>query len=116
MFNQLPVLDIVALLSRGGGGLSIKVSATESGAAKSGSVVVIYFYLKSNLPSLINDFDEGSDSVPGDGEGKKRERERESWLPGLFGPGLQERESRVSGLVGEGRGIPVCSIQGRGAD
>lgn len=38
-------------------------------------VVVVYFYLKSNLPSLINDFDEGSDSVPGDGEREKRERE-----------------------------------------
>lgn len=33
--------------------------------------------MKSNLPSLINEFDEGSDNVPGDGEKKKRERERE---------------------------------------
>lgn len=55
---------------------------------------VVYFYLKSNLPSLINDSDEGSDSVPGDGE-----KERE--LPGLFGPGLEERE-RASALVREG--------------
>ncbi len=51
---------------------------------------VVYFYLKSNLPSLINDFDEGSDSVPGDGERKKRERERV--VPGLFGPGPEEKE------------------------
>lgn len=54
---------------------------------------VVYFYLKSNLPSLINDSDEGSDSVPGDGEMKKREGEsfqvyldpgwrRESFCPG----------------------------------
>lgn len=39
---------------------------------------VVYFYLKSNLPSLINDSDEGSDSVPGDGEMKKGEGERAS--------------------------------------
>lgn len=29
---------------------------------------MVYFYLKSNLSSLINGFDEGSDGVPGDGE------------------------------------------------
>lgn len=73
---------------------------------------VVYFYLKSNLPSLINDFDEGSDSVPGDGERKKRERERYQVYLDLG----QRRESRVSVLVREGRGIPVCSVQGRGAD
>lgn len=28
----------------------------------------VYFYLKSNLSSLINGFDEGSDRVPGDGK------------------------------------------------
>lgn len=31
-------------------------------------VGIVYFYLKSNLSSLINGFDEGSDRVPGDGE------------------------------------------------
>lgn len=41
---------------------------------KSEAAGVVYFYLKSNLPSLINDFDEGSDSVPGHGERRKRER------------------------------------------
>lgn len=50
---------------------------------------VVYFYLKSNLLRLINDFDEGSDSVPGDGERKKRER----GVPGLFGPEPEERGS-----------------------
>lgn len=59
---------------------------------------VVYFYLKSNLPSLINDSDEGSDSVPGDGEMKKREGERE--LPGLFGPGLEERERELLPWLG----------------
>lgn len=49
---------------------------------------VVYFYLKSNLLRLINDFDEGSDSVPGDGEKEKRER----GVPGLFGPQPEERE------------------------
>lgn len=41
-------------------------------------VGVVYFYLKSNLSSLINGSDEGSDSVPGDGESKTdRETENE---------------------------------------
>lgn len=34
----------------------------------------VYFYLKSNLPALINDSDEGSDRAPWDGEMKKSER------------------------------------------
>lgn len=44
--------------------------------------------------------------------------ERESGLPGLFGPGPEEKEPSFS-PVREGRGgggIPVCSVQGRGAD
>lgn len=56
--------------------MSIKWVATEIGRPKRRLLGVVYFYLKSNLPSLINDFDEGSDSVPGDGERKRRERER----------------------------------------
>lgn len=65
----------MGLLSRrGGGGLSIKRVATEIGGPKRRLAGVVYFYLKSNLPSLINDSDEGSDSVPGDGERRKRER------------------------------------------
>lgn len=78
MVNLLAALDILGLLSRGcgGGGLSIKWVATEIGGPKRRLLGVVYFYLKSNLPRLINDFDEGSDSVPGDGERKKRERER----------------------------------------
>ena len=60
-------------------------------------MVVVYFYLKSNLPSLINDFDEGSDSVPGDGERKK-----ETELPGLFGPGLEARAEFQPWLGREG--------------
>lgn len=51
--------------------------------------------------------------------GKKKEREyeseRESELPGLFGPGPEESELSFR-PVREGRGIPVCSVQGRGAD
>lgn len=50
---------------------------------------VVYFYLKSNLPGLINDFDEGSDSVPGDGERKKRERG--TWF--IWTQARRERES-----------------------
>lgn len=86
--------------------------STEIGGPKRRLPGVVYFYLKSNLPSLINDFDEGSDSVPGDGERKKRERERYQVHLDLG----QRRESRLSALVREGRGIPVCSVQGRGAD
>lgn len=72
--------------------------------------------MKSNLPALINDSDEGSDSVPGDGERKnERKRERESEPAGLFGPGPEESEPSFR-PVREGRGIPVCSVQGRGAD
>lgn len=47
----------------------------------------------------------------------KREKERE--LPGLFGPGLEERESFCPGWGGMRWvvvGIPVCSVQGWGAD
>lgn len=54
--------------------LSIKRHAAENEGPKRRLLGVVYFYLKSNLPSLINDSDEGSDSVPGDG---KREKERE---------------------------------------
>lgn len=72
--------------------MSIKRAATEIGEPKRRLLGVVYFYLKSNLPSLINDFDEGSDNVPGDGERKKRERE----VPGLFGPGPEERELSFS--------------------
>lgn len=52
----------------------MKRVATDIGRPKWRLEGVVYFYLKSNLPSLINDSDEGSDSVPGDGERKKRER------------------------------------------
>lgn len=68
--------------------LSIKRHAAEIEGPERRLLGVVYFYLKSNLPSLINDSDEGSDSVPGDGKRKKRERE----LPGLFGPEPEERE------------------------
>lgn len=62
---------------------------------------VVYFYLKSNLPSLINDSDEGSDSVPGDGEMKKREGERASRFIWTWAGGERARE-RASALVREG--------------
>lgn len=62
---------------------------------------VVYFYLKSNLPSLINDSDEGSDSVPGDGEMKKREGERASRFIWTRAGGERER---ASALVREGWG------------
>lgn len=52
----------------------MKRSATEIEGPKRRLLGVVYFYLKSNLPSLINDSDERSDSVPGDGDMKKRER------------------------------------------
>lgn len=68
----------------------MKWVATEIRAPKRRLLGVVYFYLKSNRPSLINDFDEGSDSVAGEGERKKREQERE--VPSLFGPGPEERE------------------------
>lgn len=51
--------------------------ATEFRAPTRRLVDVVYFYFKSNLSGLINDFDEGSDSVLGDGEREKKERERE---------------------------------------
>lgn len=56
--------------------LSIKRHAAEIEGPERRLLGVVYFYLKSNLPSLINDSDEGSDSVPGDG---KRKKERESY-------------------------------------
>lgn len=74
---------------------------------------VVYFYLKSNLPSLINDSDEGSDSVPGDGEMKKGEGERASRFIWTRAGG--ERESFCPGWGGMRWvvvGIPVCSVQG----
>lgn len=108
MFSLLPELDILGLLS-GCGGMSIKRIATENEGPKRRLLGIVYFHLKSNLPSLINDSDEGSDSVPGDGERKKRARA----LPGLFGTRPEEREPAP---VREGRGIPVCTVQGRGAD
>lgn len=49
-------------------------------------LAVVYFHLKSNLRSLINDSDEGSDSVLGDGEMKKRESES---YQVYLGPGLK---------------------------
>lgn len=52
--------------------------ATEFRAPMRRLVGVVYFHFKSNLPSLINDFDEGSDSVLGDGERKKK-KEREKY-------------------------------------
>lgn len=42
----------------------------------------------------------------------KRERERYQVCLGLG----QRRERERAALVREGRGIPVCSVQGRGAD
>lgn len=71
--------------------LSIKRHAAEIEGPERRLLGVVYFYLKSNLPSLINDSDEGSDSVPGDG---KRKKERA--LPGLFGPEPEEREPSSS--------------------
>lgn len=68
--------------------------ATEFRAPMRRLVGVVYFHFKSNLPSLINDFDEGSDSVLGDGERKERERRTRfiwSWAGGerelSFSPG-----------------------------
>ena len=63
---------------------------------------VVYFYSRSNSPRLINDFDEGSDSVPGDGEGGK-ERERE--VPGLFAAGPEEREGERDLSFSPGWGV-----------
>lgn len=79
---------------------------------------VVYFYLKSNLPSLINDSDEGSDSVPGDGEMKKREGERASRFIWTRAGGERERASALvrGGMRWVVVGIPVCSVQGWGAD
>lgn len=74
---------------------------------------VVYFYLKSNLPSLINDSDEGSDSVPGDGERRKK-RERATRFIWTRAGG--ERAGFQLGWGGKRGGIPVCSVQGRGAD
>lgn len=92
MFNLLAVLDILALLSRGWRRRRTvnEVDCYRNQGPKRRLLGEVYFYLKSNLPSLINDFDEGSDSVPGDGERKKKERERV--VPGLFGPVPEERE------------------------
>lgn len=67
-------------------------------------VGVVYFYLKSNLSSLINGSDEGSDSVPGDGESKTdRETENEQTRRFIWTLAGGEREPSFS-LVGEGRG------------
>lgn len=55
----------------GGAGLWV---ATEIGGPKRRLLGVVYFYFKSNSPSLINEFVEGSDSVPGEGKRKKKER------------------------------------------
>lgn len=67
-----------------------------------GLLGVVYF--KSNSLRLINHFDEGTDSVPGDGE---RTKKRFIWSQAR-----EERElsfklgSKIGGL------IPVCSVQG----
>lgn len=91
----------------GGAGLWV---ATETGGPKRRLLGVVYFYFKSNSPSLINEFVEGSDSVPGDGERKKKERYQ------VYLELCQRRERRVSAQVGSEGGIPVCSVRGRGAD
>lgn len=102
MWDVLPLLDILGLLSKeGGGGLSIRR------VAKRRLQVLVYFYLKSNLPSLINDFNEGSDSVPGDGEREKRARERA--LPALFGPWLEEKAEFQPWLGRERDSCVLCS-------
>lgn len=44
----------------------------------------------------------------------KRARERE--VPGLFGPGPEEREKERAEFQARSGGIPVCSVQGRGGD
>lgn len=81
-------------------------AATEIGGPKRRLLGVVYFYFKSNSPSLINEFDEGSDSVPGDGERKKRARE----VPGLFGAGPEERELSFSpGWGVKGDSCVLCS-------
>lgn len=102
----VPAVDILGLLNREGGGeLSIR-------RVEGRLLGVVYFYLKSNLHGLINDFDEGSDSVPGDGKRKKREREpatRFIWtLAGGERAELQPWLGREGGFL--------CSVQGWGAD
>lgn len=74
------------------GGLSITQVSAEIGELKRRLLGVVYFYLKSNLPCLINDFDEGSDCVPGDGERKERKREREGYQVCLDLGQARERE------------------------
>lgn len=60
--------------------------ATEFRAPTRRLLGVVYFYFKSNSSGLINDFDEGSDIVLGDGEREeKRERSTRfvwSWAGG----------------------------------
>lgn len=102
--NLLSVSDILGLLGGGGG------ACRGRGWQQKLQDSAVYLYLKRNLPRLINDYDERSDSVPGDGEMKKRLRAtRFIWTWAWGG-------SRVSGRDGAGGGIPVCSVQGRGAD
>lgn len=91
--------------------------ATEFRAPTRRLVGVVYFYFKSNLSGLINDFDERRDIVQGDGEREKRERSTRfiwSWAGGE----RAEFQSwlGIEGWVCGGGGIPVCSVQGRGAD
>lgn len=45
---------------------------------------------------------------------EKKKKKRVSYQVYLYLS--KRRESRVSAIVREGRGIPVCSVQGRGAD
>lgn len=93
----------------------------KSGESPGGGCWALFiFYSRSNSPVLINDLDEGSDSVPGDGERRERgESESGTWFIWSRARGKRERECWVGAQVGGrggGGGIPVCSVQGRGAD
>lgn len=81
--------------------------------------------LNSNLPCLINDPDEGSDSallrMMEGGERGEQQRYQVYLDPGLrqgergMQPDQGKRWRRGGGEVKE-EVIPVCSVQGRGAD
>lgn len=69
--------------------------------------------MRSNLPGLINDSDEGSDRSSGDGELKKKMKERAEKLAGLFGSRQRDGERGLStspwfGM--EGRGGFLCAL------
>lgn len=66
----------------------------------------VYILVKSLLLRLINDCDEGTASVAGDGERKK-------WVYLELGQSGESEKEQSFMLWGGGRGgIPVCSVRG----